>query len=276
MSIYVGVGSAAKALSKLYVGVDGKARAVQKVYLGVDGKARLVYQLGTPLSAKAVGSTVKIKVNGTAKDFLIVQQGNPGTSIYDSSCAGTWLLMKDIYEERKWGDYQKSFSSSAADDNEYEKSEIHTYLNGTFYNLIDSSIRSMIKQVKIPYCTGSSTGNKTIVKGTSGLSTKVFLLSATEVKIKDTNAYNGEGAILSYFSGCAYNNADAGRVARLNGTQKDWYTRTPYNIYGSASPIHIRNNGGWDYDALGYSKGIRPAFILPSDTMVDENNNVIA
>lgn len=41
------------------------------------------------LGDMAVGSTVKIKVNNTLRDFLIVQQGNPDTSIYDASCDGT-------------------------------------------------------------------------------------------------------------------------------------------------------------------------------------------
>ena len=36
------------------------------------------------LGAKAVGSTVKIKVNGTVKDFIIVHQGKP-SSVYDDS-----------------------------------------------------------------------------------------------------------------------------------------------------------------------------------------------
>ena len=36
------------------------------------------------LGAKAVGSIVKIKVNGAAKDFIIVHQGKP-SSVYDDS-----------------------------------------------------------------------------------------------------------------------------------------------------------------------------------------------
>ena len=54
------------------------------------------------LGTKAVGSIVKIKVNGASKDFIVVQQGNPNTSTYDSSCNGTWLLMKDIYTTSTW------------------------------------------------------------------------------------------------------------------------------------------------------------------------------
>ena len=47
----------------------------------------------TRLGDMAVGSTVKIKVDGTLRDFIIVQQGNPDSTISDSSCDGTWVLM---------------------------------------------------------------------------------------------------------------------------------------------------------------------------------------
>lgn len=122
------------------------------------------------LGAKAVGSIVKIKVNGASKDFIVVQQGNPNTSTYDSSCAGTWLLMKDIYTTSTFGN-----------NNSYKDSSIHTYLNGTFYNLIDSDIRAAIKQVKIPYLNGTGGGDGSLATGANGLSTKVFLLSGYEV-----------------------------------------------------------------------------------------------
>lgn len=100
------------------------------------------------LGAKAVGSIVKIKVNGAAKDFIIVHQGKP-SSVYDDSCNGTWLLMKDIYEKRQW---------NRTNTNDYAGSTTHSYLNDNFYNLIDSEIRAAIKQVKIPYQKGTGWG----------------------------------------------------------------------------------------------------------------------
>lgn len=72
----------------------------------------------------AVGSTVKLKVDGTLREFLIVQQGRP-SSIYDASCDGTWLLMKDCYEQRQWHN---------AKGNDYANSDIHKYLNSTWIN----------------------------------------------------------------------------------------------------------------------------------------------
>ena len=44
------------------------------------------------LSSKAIGSTIKLKVNGSAKDFIVVHQGKP-SSVYDDSCDGTWVLL---------------------------------------------------------------------------------------------------------------------------------------------------------------------------------------
>ena len=57
--------------------------------------------MSTKLGSMSVGSTVKLKLGGTARDFLVVHQGLP-SSMYDSSCNGTWLLLKDIYTTRTW------------------------------------------------------------------------------------------------------------------------------------------------------------------------------
>ena len=159
------------------------------------------------LSSKAVGSTVKLKVNGTAKNFIVVHQGKPG-SMYDASCDGTWLLMQDCYESRQW---------HSSNNNDYENSTIDNYLNTTFLNLFESNIRDAIKQVKIPYRKGAGYG-KTVTSGSSGLSTKIFLLSSTEVNLVHGYEPTNEGACLSYFSGTAQNGADNKRVAKLNGS----------------------------------------------------------
>ena len=106
------------------------------------------------LSSKAIGSTIKLKVNGSAKDFIVVHQGKP-SSVYDDSCNGTWLLMKDIYESRAW---------HSSNTNDYANSTIHSYLNGTFLNLFESNIKNAIKQVKLPYRKGSGTST-TVTSG---------------------------------------------------------------------------------------------------------------
>lgn len=206
------------------------------------------------LSSKAIGSTIKLKVNGSAKDFIVVHQGKP-SSVYDDSCSGTWLLMKDIYENRQW---------HSSDTNDYANSTIHSYLNSTFLAMLDSNIQKAIKQVKLPYRKGSGTST-TVTSGSNGLPAKIFLLSATEMSFNFSYMPSGEGAELAYFKGCADNSSDSKRVAYLNGSAAYWWLRSP-GCGGS--------NGDWGSDFCSSSGGIRPALILPSTLLVSDDGTV--
>lgn len=214
------------------------------------------------LSSKAIGSTIKLKVNGSAKDFIVVHQGKP-SSVYDDSCSGTWLLMKDIYENRQW---------HSSDTNDYANSTIHSYLNSTFLAMLDSNIQKAIKQVKLPYRKGSGTST-TVTSGSNGLPAKIFLLSATEMSFNFSYMPSGEGAELAYFKGCADNSSDSKRVAYLNGSPANWWLRSPY--CGSSSvALYVYSNGGWGDGYCSDSGGIRPALILPSTLLVSDDGTV--
>lgn len=215
------------------------------------------------LSSKAIGSTIKLKVNGSAKDFIVVHQGKP-SSVYDDSCNGTWLLMKDIYENRQW---------HSSNTNDYANSTIHSYLNSTFLNLFESNIKNAIKQVKLPYRKGSGTST-TVTSGSNGLSAKIFLLSATETSFNFSSYMpSGEGAELAYFKGCADNSSDSKRVAYLNGSATGWWLRSPRCSYFNYA-LFGNSNGGWGYDGCSGSYGIRPALILPSTLLVSDDGTV--
>lgn len=214
------------------------------------------------LSTKAVGSTVKLKVNGTAKEFIVVHQGKP-SSVYDESCNGTWLLMKDIYENRVW---------QSGNINKYESSDIHSYLNNTFLKLFDSNIQGAIKQVKLPYRKNGGSGGTT-QQGANGLPCKIFLLSAPEVHYEHSYIDSGEGAALSYFASCVTNGADSKRVAYLNGSAAYWWLRSPhagdtYNVWLVYSSGDYRNR------YASNSLGIRPALVLPSTLLVSDDGTV--
>ena len=214
------------------------------------------------LSSKAIGSTIKLKVNGSAKDFIVVHQGKP-SSVYDDSCNGTWLLMKDIYENRQW---------HSTNTNDYANSTIHSYLNSTFLNLFESNIKNAIKQVKLPYRKGSGTST-TVTSGSNGLSAKIFLLSATETSFNFSAMPSGEGAELAYFKGCADDSSDSKRVAYLNESAAGWWLRSPYcDYFGRA--LYVNSNGGWYGSSCSYSCGIRPALILPSTLLVSDDGTV--
>lgn len=216
------------------------------------------------LGAKAVGSIVKLKVNGTAKEFIVVHQGKP-SSEYDESCNGTWLLMKDIYEKRVW---------QRGNINKYESSDIHTYLNNTFLNLFDSNIKDAIKQVKIPYRKNGGSGGINQI-GANGLSCKVFLLSGYEIgfTILDSGYFPSDGAKLSYFENGTGTSAQNKRIAYLNGSATYWWLRSPYTN-DTSSEWCITDIGGGNIVGVSNSVGVRPALILPPDMEVDSSGNV--
>ena len=214
------------------------------------------------LSTKAVGSTVKLTVNGKAREFIVVHQGKP-SSVYDESCNGTWLLMKDIYENRVW---------QSGNINKYESSDIHSYLNNTFLKLFDSNIQGAIKQVKLPYRKNGGSGGTT-QQGANGLPCKIFLLSAPEVHYEHTYIDSGEGAALSYFASCVTNGADSKRVAYLNGSAAFWWLRSPYT--GNTNGVWlVYANGNCSYYRASLSHGIRPALVLPSTLLVSDDGTV--
>ena len=214
------------------------------------------------LSSKAIGSTIKLKVNGSAKDFIVVHQGKP-SSVYDDSCNGTWLLMKDIYENRQW---------HSSNTNDYANSTIHSYLNSTFLNLFESNIKNAIKQVKLPYRKGSGTST-TVTSGSNGLSAKIFLLSATEMSFNFSYMPSGEGAELAYFKGCADNSSDSKRVAYLNGSAAYWWLRSPY-CSSFSNVLGVYSYGDWGNYGCSSAYGIRPALILPSTLLVSDDGTV--
>lgn len=215
------------------------------------------------LSTKAVGSIVKLKVDGTLRDFIVVHQGKP-SSLYDASCDGTWLLLKDCLEQKRW---------HSANTNDYKNSEIHSYLNNTWLNKLDANIRAQVKQVKLPYVNG--TANSAVASGANGLSCKIFLLSGYEVGFtQSVNSYFPiDGARLAYFQdgdGTAARNI---RIANYNGSATSWWLRSPYT--GSTySAWRVLTSGSCNDLNCAFACGIRPALVLPSSLLVSDDGSV--
>ena len=224
---------------------------------GVWQKAYIYKPIPT-IDTLTVGSSVYVNENGSPVEYLVVQQGIPDATLYDSSCDGVWLMRKDLYEKRAWND---------SAENNYSESTMHEYLNGTFLGLFDSEIQNLIKQVKVPYGIG---GTSTVNSGANGVSTKVFLPSSAEVGLYSPSDYPVDGACWSYFNGAS----DSLRVARLDGTITYWWLRSP----------DVNSNGVWTIIGTGTTKysysavavyGVRPCIILPYNTKIDTNTNTI-
>ena len=213
---------------------------------------------GTPLSEYSVGSIVKLNYSGKAREFIVVHQGKP-SSIYDDSCDGTWLLMKDIYTFNQW---------HTSNSNSYKASTIHSYLNSTFLGLFDSDIQEAIKEVKIPYVNG--TANSAVASGANGLTAKIFLLSGYEVgwTNSDNPYFPVDGACLSYFSGTA--EIDSKRIGYRAGEAFYWWLRTP-RTNGTNSACGVSASGSYGSSNCSNAGGVRPALVLDSSLLVSDD-----
>ena len=208
-----------------------------------------------PAGDYVVDDIVQLRENLVPVDYIVVHQGLP-SSMYDASCDGTWLLRKDIAENRSW---------DSGNSNVLETSDIQAYLNGDWMNRYDPDVVQAIKQVKIPYRqNGGSDG--TDRSGSNGLSCKIFLLSGKEVgwDSGDNQYFPNDGAKLAYFLDGTGSSANSKRVAKLNGSATYWWLRSPrtsnttyvWNVISSGGHFNLRASNSY---------GVRPAFTLPSD-----------
>ena len=247
----------------------GSDSATKTVLVDMVAQYDVSLAYGTPLADFAVGSIVKMQVNGSLKNFIVVHQGNPNSSIYSTTYnGGTILLMQDIYENRAW---------HSSNDNDYANSTIHSYLNGTFLARFDANIRSVIKQVKAPYRPYSGT-NKTCNTGENGLSAKIFLLSGAEVGFTSSDTSSklptNEGAKLSYFESGTETSAKNKRIAYLGGSATEWWLRSPNCYNNSYNAAMVWTDGVWFNSNCSNSHGVRPALVLPDTTLVDDDGMI--
>lgn len=212
----------------------------------------------------AVGTVLKLNEKGIPQNYIVVHQGLP-SSLYDSSCNGTWLLRQNILRNQTWG----------RDNNTYASSIIQNELYDIANNVIDSDIGAKIKTIKIPYCVGN--GSSQVNSGANGLSCKAFLLSGYEVGwTNSTSSYFPvDGAKLSYFEAGTGSSANNKRIAKLDGTAASWWLRSPYPI-GTDRVFVVTSNGVDSGSYTIYSSGVRPAMVMPTDLIVDDSGNITA
>ena len=195
-----------------------------------------------------VGGTIKLMESGAPVEYLVVHQGLP-SAMYDASCNGTWLIRKDIFEDRAW---------DTNNINDYANSTINTYLNSTFYNRFDATTKAAIKQAKVPYRPGSGQ-SATVNSGASVIPCKVFLASISELGANNGNFAN-DGSTLAFFN-IGGGNADVLRKAQLSGVYSTWLQRSPSTaVSNGVAAIHdLGSPISW---SPSQACGIRPVVIL--------------
>ncbi len=234
------------------------------------------------LNDKNVGDIVKIKENGVAVNFIIIHKGQ-GRSVYSSVTDGIWLLREEAYPERI------IYSVGGSDPCEYSSSNIHEWLNGEYLSFIDQKIRSVIKDVVIPYTNQSGV----VINASKGLSCRVFSLSGSEVGLYQYRNSN-DGRSLSFFSddtskgGNTVTNGKRICYTTVNGKNfsVSWITRNSINEDPentdciSYPPVEVGGNGHYSPSCIGvddwatWTYYVRPAFILPYDLEVNLDDMV--
>lgn len=218
---------------------------------------------GLLASSLAVGSTVKLMEDGAAAEYIVVNNGKPsGSSLYDDSCDGIWLLRKECYANRQFNSYT---------DTAYATSTIHSYLKNTFANVFDEAEQNAIKTVKIPYAEGGT--SKTVYSGADGLETKAFLLAGYEVGFTDddSSGFPNDGACLSYFNGAS--NAD--RIAYMGTTAYYWWLRSPYTSHASYAWSVDTSGACHNDDGPSTYSGIRPCVVIDSNAIFDSETLIL-
>lgn len=198
-----------------------------------------------------VGTVLHLQESGVYQDYIVVHQGLP-SSMYNSSCNGTWLTRKTIPAEVDWGH----------DKHSYESSGLKPYMD-EWPNVYAADIKEYIKQVTIP-CNPSQ------------ISCKAFALSALEIG-GGSSLYNEhtppDGAVLSYFSG---SDAQQRRIFQYVGEADTWFTRTAAMSTPNPRIVYVYVDGSFGWSNGVMPNGALPTIIMDPDAIVDDNNNILA
>ena len=188
-----------------------------------------------------------IDENGVYIPFIVV------TNDYDGK---TLLLRKEILElPRKFNSYNSQYEHSSIDD--FLNSEYIKTLTDQNLNILNTDIE-ITKESSI----GFSGNNTTTIER------KVFLLSYTEIGYNDTVNVAKEGTSLRYFKKNEY------RIAYLNGKPMEWWLRTPDTYYLSCV-YYIGQNASIDIGNAYDEKGVRPAFCVSSDALIERREDIV-
>ena len=210
-----------------------------------NAQALVTPQASIPLETLPDGTLLRLGESGIGVNFRLLTQGYELTS----NGSGKILVMReDIHSKRLW---------NTTINNVYASSEIHAWLNGTYLNYLDESVRGQIQDTSIP------------VVGSGRITTKVFLLSYTEVGFtQEDNRHSPiEGTALGYFS------SNAARVAYLNGAPTIWWLRSKSTSGTTRYVLTVYSNGSNNSDSCDVADGIRPCFCLPAAMLFSGSPN---
>ena len=210
-------------------------------------RTSMVGPSGIPLSDYEEGDIIKLNEGGSPIEFYVSKHD------YESGLNGagrTLVVRKDCYDNRVWDNGKV---------NAYASSDLDSWFNSTYKNMLDADIRSLIGTTKIRYTPGN--GNNTV--GT--LERAIFALSLTELG-KFPPSANTEGSALPI--------ASTLRIAYRNGSPTTQWTRSP-STNGTDIVLGLGSDGDFHTYYCSASLGSRPTFTLPSTLLFNPDTNEV-
>jgi len=202
-----------------------------------------------------LGYTLYLIENEDYVPYLIL------TSDYEGNVL---LLRKHLIDE------MMPYNSQGNVPSYYGESQIDSFLNEVFINSIAISVKDNIVDSTVTITDIESIG--CVGTDTRTIQRKVFLLSYTETAQEESLVNAVEGTALKYFKDDPY----AVCATTSSGEFESWWLRTPntayFNTVYGISPegyVGVCSVGGTEGV---YENGVRPAFCLPKDTVVNRGN----
>lgn len=256
MPMYCGIGGIRKEIKNLYTGIGGVRKDITEMWTGSAGVKKQIFSSVKLLGDMPVGSEVTLTESGSPELYIVVNQGLPSSN-YDSSCDGTWLLRKFIYQQQPWHISPWSFG--------YHTSVIDEYLQSAFVERFSTyAINNLFMSPQIPVYAFNSQDNY------DNYDARVFLLSMTELDESDNRFIPLEGSALQYF----IDSGSSKKIAYLNGIATPWWSRSMH-LNGNGLAWGIVSTGDREDDNYRTEMGVRPAIILKKDTIVSSDGSIV-
>lgn len=234
--------------------INGKVEDIKSGKVLINGKVEDI-KFGTPISDFTEGTLVYMNESGSPVQFYVAKHD------YESELNGTGrtLFVRKAVDIKY---YPWDLGTDAHKG--YENCTMDTWFTGTYLSMLDADIQTLIGTTKIPCCRGTKFEFYTLERS-------VFTLSHTE--------YTGGGSTGTTGLGSATVAVEGTKLPIASTLLED----TEYLSVWTRS-LDMENPGYNAWYVQGNTRKMcvfsahnqyRPAFTLPSDTLVDDDYNII-
>ena len=190
---------------------------------------------GAPISDLPLGTLINVGTDGG--------EGTPNYEIADINNlvpGGVVLVRKNIHSK-------SSFGSSTA----YPDSKLDNLIKTTIYNEMPQKLRDKMMDVSFN------------LNGSGDITRKMFALTYTMAGFGANNGTT-EGKALQHY------NSNANRIKKYSGSAAYWWLSSRFNSSGSRG---VYADGAAGSYSPSNSRGVVPAFIIPSETPYNATPN---